>query len=118
MASLVVMIGTLGGAIGTAISGAINTNTFREELVKALGDNSTPELIDALFNSMTSTLILAWGTVERTAVKKGEHTSNDSQNLIEENGMLDGKIDLMHRAATADGHPSVPDVNKETKEVK
>ena len=75
MASLVVMIGTLGGAIGTAISGAINTNTFREELVKALGDNSTPELIDALFNSLTSTLILAWGIVERTAVKKGEHTS-------------------------------------------
>ncbi|PVH81078.1 MFS general substrate transporter [Cadophora sp. DSE1049] len=145
MASLVVMIGTLGGAIGTAISGAIYTNTFREELAKALGDNSTPELIDALFNSITSTLIPAWGTVERTAINTAfdkvtsyffiaamaiivpcfpiiwylpNQTLNDSQNLIEENGILGGKIDLMHRTTTAEDQPSVQAETKESKEVK
>lgn len=145
MASLVVMIGTLGGAIGTAISGAIYTNTFREELAKALGDNSTPELIDALFNSITSTLIPAWGTVERNAINTAfdkvtsyffiaamaiivpcfpiiwylpNQTLNDSQNLIEENGILGGKIDLMHRTVTAEGQSSVQGETKETKEVK
>ncbi|KAL2060987.1 hypothetical protein VTL71DRAFT_9039 [Oculimacula yallundae] len=145
MASLVVMIGTLGTAIGTAMSGAIYTNTFREELAKALGENSTPELIDALFNSITSTLIPPWGTVERTAINTAfdkvtsyffiaamaiivptfpiiwylpNQTLNDSQNLIEEHGMLEGKIDLMHKTTTPDDQPSTVQESKETKETK
>jgi MFS family permease len=50
MAALIVMIWMLGQSIGNAISGAIYTRTFREELAKQLGDRATPELIEALFN--------------------------------------------------------------------
>ncbi|KAH7312937.1 hypothetical protein BKA65DRAFT_600485 [Rhexocercosporidium sp. MPI-PUGE-AT-0058] len=134
LGSSIVQTGTLGSAIGTAISGAIYPHTFREELAKALGDDSTSELIDTLFNSITSTLIPAWGTVERSAINTAfvKVTSYffiaamaiivpcfsiicDSQNLIEENGMLDGKITLMHNTTTAEGRRAE---NKKTKEIK
>jgi MFS family permease len=67
MAALIVMVGMLGSAIGDAISGAIYTGTFREQLAAQLGDNATPEVIDALFNSIT-TLIPDWGTPDRIAI--------------------------------------------------
>ncbi|KAH9207757.1 hypothetical protein DL95DRAFT_527740 [Leptodontidium sp. 2 PMI_412] len=124
----IVQTGGYVAAVVNAPHRAIYTNTFRDELAKALGDNSTPELIDALFNSITSTLIPTWGTFDKVTsyffiaamaiIVPCFPTICDGQNLIGENGTLDGKIDLMHRAATADGHPSVPEVNAETKEVK
>jgi hypothetical protein len=43
------------------------TGTFREELAIALGDRSTPELVEALFNTIT-TLVPEWGTPERIAI--------------------------------------------------
>lgn len=67
MTALIVMVGTLGQSIGDAISGAIYTGTFREQLAQQLGDKSTPELIEALFNSI-NTLVPDWGTPERTAI--------------------------------------------------
>ncbi len=67
MAALVVTVGMLGSAVGNAISGAIYTSTFREQLAKQLGDKATPELISALFNSIT-TLVPEWGTPERAAI--------------------------------------------------
>lgn len=67
MVALIVMIGVLGQSIGDAISGAIYTGTFREQLNKQLGDLSTPELVETLFNSI-STLIPEFGTPERTAI--------------------------------------------------
>ncbi|KAH8597142.1 hypothetical protein B0O99DRAFT_508405 [Bisporella sp. PMI_857] len=67
MAALIVMAGTLGSAVGSAISGAIYTGTFREELAKQLGSRSTPELIEALFNSINLD-VPAWGSPERIAI--------------------------------------------------
>lgn len=67
MAALVVMIGMLGSSIGSAISGAIYTGTFREQLAIQLGDKATPELIEALFNSI-NLLVPDWGTPERIAI--------------------------------------------------
>ncbi|KUJ08496.1 MFS general substrate transporter [Mollisia scopiformis] len=114
MAALIVMVGTLGSSIGDAISGAIYTGTFREQLRKQLGDKSTPELVEALFNSIT-TMVPEWGTPERTAINAAynnvtsyfyiaamviivpgfiiawflpNQTLNDNQNLLEDHGML------------------------------
>lgn len=67
MAALVVMIGMIGRAVGGAIAGAIYTGTMREQLAKELGENATPELINALFNSINK-LVPEWGTVERIAI--------------------------------------------------
>lgn len=69
MVALVVLIGMLGASVGDAIAGAIYTGTFRELLAKQLGENSTPELINTIFNSITGN-IPAWGTVERVAINK------------------------------------------------
>jgi MFS family permease len=67
IAALIVMIGTLGSSIGTAISGAIYTGSFREQLAKQLGDSATPELINSLFNSIAG-VIPVWGTPQRDAI--------------------------------------------------
>lgn len=69
MTALTVLIGILGQSVGTAISGAIYTGTFREQLWKQLGSSATSELVDSLFNSITGE-IPAWGTVERHAINK------------------------------------------------
>lgn len=69
MTALTVLVGILGQSVGTAISGAIYTGTFREELWKQLGDSATFELVDSLFNSITGD-IPAWGTAERRAINK------------------------------------------------
>lgn len=69
MTALAVLVGILGSSVGGAISGAIYTGTFREELAKQLGDNATPELINTLFNSITGD-IPAWGTPERLAINR------------------------------------------------
>lgn len=67
MAALIVTVGMLGSSFGTAIGGAIYTGTFRAQLARQLGDKSTPELINALFNSI-SVMVPAWGTPERDAI--------------------------------------------------
>ncbi|CZR51781.1 uncharacterized protein PAC_01658 [Phialocephala subalpina] len=114
MAALIVMVGTLGSSIGDAISGAIYTGTFREQLREQLGDKGSPELVEALFNSIT-TLVPGWGTPERMAINQAYNNvtsffyiaamviivpgfilvwflpnqrSTDSQNLLEDHGML------------------------------
>lgn len=74
MAALVVLIGMLGQSVGEAISGAIYTGTFRQQLAKQLGDNATPELINTLFNSITGD-IPAWGTSDRIAINKAVRPS-------------------------------------------
>ncbi|KAH8658191.1 siderochrome-iron transporter [Xylariales sp. PMI_506] len=117
MAALIVTIGMLGSAVGTAISGAIYTGTMQQELSNALGSLSTPELVSDLFNSIT-TGVPDWGTAERIAINQAYNnvTSyfyiaamviiapgflivyflpnqklNDSQNLIEDHGMFGNK---------------------------
>ncbi|CAK7230550.1 hypothetical protein SCUCBS95973_007612 [Sporothrix curviconia] len=112
--ALIVTIGMLGSSIGSAISGAIYTSTFPNELRHYLGDLATPELISDIINSIDSN-VPAWGTVARTGIANAYNqvTSyffiaamviiapgfiivyflpnqklNDQQNLLEENGML------------------------------
>ncbi|ORY70312.1 major facilitator superfamily domain-containing protein [Pseudomassariella vexata] len=114
MTALIVMVGMLGSAVGDAISGAIYTGTFRQELAKQLGAQGTPELVEALFNSI-DVLIPEWGTPDRVAINTAyNHVTsyffiaamviiapgflivyflpnqklNDSQNLIEDHGMF------------------------------
>lgn len=69
MTALTVLVGILGQSVGTAISGAIYTGTFREQLWKQLGSSASTELVDSLFNSITGE-IPAWGTTERLAINK------------------------------------------------
>lgn len=69
MAALIVTVGMLGSSVGSAISGAIYTGTFREELAKQLGDRGSPELIEALFNSI-NLMVPDWGTPDRIAINK------------------------------------------------
>ncbi|KAF3765180.1 MFS general substrate transporter, partial [Cryphonectria parasitica EP155] len=115
MTALTVLFGILGQSVGDAISGAIYTGTFREELARELGDSATPGLINTLFNSITGA-IPAWGTAERIAIVKAyntvtsyffvaamviitpgfilvyllpNQTLGDTQNLVEEHGMLE-----------------------------
>ncbi|CAK7274514.1 hypothetical protein SEPCBS57363_006205 [Sporothrix epigloea] len=112
--ALIVTIGMLGSSVGNAISGAIYTSTFPNELRHYLGDLATPELISDIINSIDSN-VPAWGTVARTGIANAYNqiTSyffiaamiiiapgflivyflpnqklNDQQNLLEENGML------------------------------
>ncbi|CAK7226562.1 hypothetical protein SBRCBS47491_006273 [Sporothrix bragantina] len=125
--ALIVTIGMLGQSVGSAISGAIYTSTFPDELRKYLGDLATPELINDVINSIDSN-IPAWGTFARTGIANAYNqvTSyffiaamviiapsfiivfflpnqklNDQQNLLEANGMLgaqEAEVDL-HPAA-------------------
>ena len=65
--ALIVTIGMLGSSVGSAISGAIYTSTFPDELRHYLGDLATPELISDIINSINTNLP-AWGTVARTGI--------------------------------------------------
>lgn len=65
--ALIVTIGMLGSSVGSAISGAIYTSTFPNELRKYLGDLATPELISNVINSIDAG-IPEWGTPVRTGI--------------------------------------------------
>ncbi|KAI1746677.1 MFS general substrate transporter [Xylaria castorea] len=65
--SLTLSCAVLGGSVGSAIAGGVYTNTLRPSLWKYLGGDSTPELVDELYNSITGVLP-DWGTPERVAV--------------------------------------------------
>jgi hypothetical protein len=65
--SLTLSFSVLGLSVGSAVAGGIYTNTLRPSLWKQLGGNSTRELVDELFNSITGVLP-TWGTPERVAV--------------------------------------------------
>ncbi|KAJ9139362.1 Major facilitator superfamily domain-containing protein [Pleurostoma richardsiae] len=137
MAALIVTIGMLGSSVGNAISGAIYTSTFREELAKQLGSRATPELIDALFNSIT-TLVPDWGTPDRIAINTAydhvtsyffiaamviivpgfafvyflpNQTLNDSQNLLEDHGMLGSSQNVLESTPTRN-EPEAPETSE------
>lgn len=57
----------LGSSVGSCISGAIYTSKMKEALWSRLGDSATQELVNTLFNSITSVLP-AWGSSERLAI--------------------------------------------------
>lgn len=67
--SLLFSIGGIGGAVGSAISGAIWTNTFYPQLQKNLPESAQANLT-AIYSTYTTQLTYAWGTPERDAIVK------------------------------------------------
>ncbi|KIW12504.1 hypothetical protein PV08_09781 [Exophiala spinifera] len=61
--------GTIGGAIGDAISGAIWTNTFESALERNLPASALPDLI-SIYGSLVVQLSYPVGTPERLAIQK------------------------------------------------
>ncbi|CAK7233113.1 hypothetical protein SEUCBS140593_008493 [Sporothrix eucalyptigena] len=133
--ALIVTIGMLGSSVGSAISGAIYTSTFPNELRHYLGDLATPELISDIINSIDSN-VPAWGTVARTGIANAYNqvTSyffiaamviiapgfimvyflpnqklNDNQNLLEDHGMLAAQ------QAEVELHPNAQSPTADTK---
>ncbi|KAK3939167.1 hypothetical protein QBC46DRAFT_459785 [Diplogelasinospora grovesii] len=66
--ALIYSVSYLGNSIGPAIAGGIYTNTLRPALWTHLGRNGTQELVDKLYNSITTSVLPAWGTPERVAI--------------------------------------------------
>ncbi|KAJ9138079.1 Major facilitator superfamily domain-containing protein [Pleurostoma richardsiae] len=138
MTALVVTIGMLGTSVGNAISGAIYTGTFREQLAKELGSKATPELISNVFNSITVG-IPAWGTPERTAINIAYNSVtsfffiaamaiivpgfvlvyflpnqklNDSQNLLEDHGMFGNSQQIIIEGHATRTGPRAPETSE------
>lgn len=63
------VIGSIGGSIGSAICGAIWTNTFLKQLIKNLPESAMPNL-DLIYSSLPEQLSYAVGTPERDAIVK------------------------------------------------
>ncbi|KFY37141.1 hypothetical protein V495_07345 [Pseudogymnoascus sp. VKM F-4514 (FW-929)] len=61
--------GTIGGAIGSAVSGAIWTNTFKKALVWYLPESAQPNL-EIIYESLPAQLAYAVGTPERLAIQQ------------------------------------------------
>ncbi|CAK7205002.1 hypothetical protein SEUCBS139899_007766 [Sporothrix eucalyptigena] len=69
MTSLAVCLSMLGSSIGSAIGGGIYTSYFKGELQKYLGTNGTAELIESVYDSVTTDLPPI-GSPIRTAIGK------------------------------------------------
>lgn len=67
MTALIVCCSTLGGSIGSSISGGIYTNTFKGELRKQLGAGASSTLVDSVYSSIVGVLP-EWGTPNRIAI--------------------------------------------------
>ncbi|KFY32146.1 hypothetical protein V493_00480 [Pseudogymnoascus sp. VKM F-4281 (FW-2241)] len=61
--------GTIGGAIGSAISGAIWTNTFKKALGSYLPESAMPDL-QTIYASLPAQLAYKVGTPERLAIQQ------------------------------------------------
>lgn len=57
----------IGSSVGACIAGGIYTNRFKPALWSHLGDGATTQLVDMLYDSVTSGPP-ALGTAERTAI--------------------------------------------------
>ncbi len=67
--SILFVSGTIGGAIGNAISGAIWTNTFETALIRYLPASALPD-VASIYASLPVQLSYPVGTVERLAIQK------------------------------------------------
>ncbi|KAJ6788010.1 hypothetical protein PWT90_01122 [Aphanocladium album] len=67
--SLLFSMGGIGGAIGSAISGAIWTNTFYPQLQKNLPASDLPNLA-LIYSTYTTQLSYPWGSPTRDAIVK------------------------------------------------
>ncbi|OAA79693.1 siderochrome-iron transporter MirB [Akanthomyces lecanii RCEF 1005] len=67
--SLLFSMGGIGGALGSAISGAIWTNTFYPQLEKNLPASELPNLV-TIYSTYTAQLAYPWGSPTRDAIVK------------------------------------------------
>lgn len=67
--ALLSVVGTVGGAMGSTISGAIWTNTFRKALIKYLPESALPDL-DTIYEDLETQLSYAVGTPERLGIQE------------------------------------------------
>lgn len=67
--SLLNVVGTTGGAIGSTISGSIWTNTFRKALSRYLPESALPDL-DSIYGDLEAQLLFKVGSPERLAIQE------------------------------------------------
>ncbi|KAJ4305875.1 hypothetical protein N0V90_001408 [Kalmusia sp. IMI 367209] len=67
--ALLYVSGTIGGAIGNAISGAIWTNTFLGALQRGLPESTLPDVL-TIYSSLPAQLAYPVGSVERIAIQE------------------------------------------------
>ena len=67
--ALLYVVGTVGDAIGNAISGAIWTNTFEKALRENLPKSALPKLVD-IYNDLNTQLSYPIGSPTRLAIQK------------------------------------------------
>ncbi|KAM3435362.1 hypothetical protein MY4824_004943 [Beauveria thailandica] len=67
--SLLFSMGGIGGALGSAISGAIWTNTFYPQLQQNLPASDLPNLL-TIYSTYTAQLAYPWGSPTRDAIVK------------------------------------------------
>lgn len=66
--ALVLLAAFVGASVGNAIAGGIYSSTFKDALRHHLGSQATDQVVNSVFESITSTTIPADGTPQRTAV--------------------------------------------------
>ncbi len=66
--ALVLLATFVGASVGNCIAGGIYSSTFKAALRHHLGAQASQEVVNSVFESITSTAIPASGTPERTAV--------------------------------------------------
>jgi hypothetical protein len=66
--ALVLLCTFVGGSVGNTVAGAFYTGSFKDALRHHLGSQATDDIVNAVYDSITSATIPATGTVERTAV--------------------------------------------------
>jgi hypothetical protein len=67
--ALLYVSGTVGGAIGNAISGTIWTNTFLEALQRNLPESVLPDIL-TIYSSLPAQLAYSVGSLERLAIQE------------------------------------------------
>jgi ABC-type transporter Mla maintaining outer membrane lipid asymmetry permease subunit MlaE len=65
--ALVLLFAFVGAAVGNAVAGGIYTGTFKQELRRHLGSLATDEVVNSVYESITSG-IPATGSAQRDAV--------------------------------------------------
>lgn len=66
--ALVLLCTFVGASVGGTVSGAIYTGSFKDALRHHLGSDVTEDIVNSVYTSITSTLIPAVGTAQRSAI--------------------------------------------------
>lgn len=66
--ALVLLSTFIGASVGNTVAGAIYTGSFKDYLHQHLGSSATSDIVNAVYESITSTEIPLSGTPERSAV--------------------------------------------------